>query len=90
MFMLVFWDNLFNQEGSHGTVVELCRRKALSTSDRILEMLNRVMVTVLKTSGSPADAVVPNKMCILELNAACQWFRKGLKYSSRQEIKGFV
>ena len=50
---------MFNEEGSHGTVVELCRQKALSTSDRILEMLNRVMVTVLKTSGSPADAVVP-------------------------------
>ena len=62
---------MFNEEGSHGTVVELCRQKALSTSDRILEMLNRVMVTVLKTSGSPADAVVPNKMCILELNAVC-------------------
>ena len=25
-------------------------------------MLNRVMVTVLKTLGSPADAVVPSKM----------------------------
>ena len=53
-------------------------------------MLNRVMVTVLKTLGSPADAVVPSKMCILELNAVCQWFRKVLKYSTRQEIKGFV
>ena len=90
MFMLVFWDNLFNQEGSHGTVVELCRRKALLTSDRILEMLNRVMVTVLKTLGSLADAVVASKMCILELNAVCQLFKKVLKYSSRQEIKGFV
>ena len=53
-------------------------------------MLNRVMVTVLKTLGSPADAVVPSKMYILELNAVCQWFRKVLKYSTRQEIKGFV
>ena len=53
-------------------------------------MLNRVMVTVLKTLGSLADAVVASKMCILELNAVCQLFRKVLKYSSRQEIKGFV
>ena len=63
MFILVFWD-FFNQEEWHDTVVELCRRKGLSTSDRILEMLNRVMVTVLNTLDSPTDPVVASKVCI--------------------------
>ena len=44
-------------QGSH-------RRKALSTSDRNLEILNRVMVTALNTLDSLADAVVASKVCI--------------------------
>ena len=42
--------------------------EALSTSDRILAMQYRVMATVLETIDHPADAVVPCKVCIEELN----------------------
>ena len=43
--------------------------EALSTTDRILAMLYRVMATVLETIDYPADAVTPCKACIEELNS---------------------
>ena len=43
--------------------------EALSTTDRILAMLYRVMATVLETIAHPADAVTPCKACIEELNS---------------------
>ena len=42
--------------------------EALSPNDRILAMQYRVMATVLETIDHPADAVVPCKVCIEELN----------------------
>ena len=42
--------------------------EALSPNDRILAMQYRVMATVLETIDYPADAVVPCKVCIEELN----------------------
>ena len=43
--------------------------EALSTSDRILAMQYRVMATVLERIDHPADAVLPCKVCIEELNS---------------------
>ena len=42
--------------------------EGLTTSDRILAMQYRVMATILETIDSPANAIIPCKVCIEELN----------------------
>ena len=44
------------------------KNEALTTSDRILAMEYRVMATMLETIDNPADALVPCRVCIKEIN----------------------
>ena len=56
-------------EDSGRKATEAFHNEALETSDRILAMQYRVMAAILETIDNPADAVIPCRVCIEELNS---------------------
>jgi len=73
------------------------KNEALTTSDRILAIEYRVMATILETIDNPADAIVPCRVCIKELNClpAVQnsfkvELRKGIKARFNKDGRGKI